>query len=91
MAEYISREAAIDRLEKLFQLQRTTARHIIEAIPAADVAPVRMGRWKKRSNSCGADDMRFIYSVDCLLCHTTWDAPTNYCPNCGAKMEGDED
>lgn len=39
MAEYIEREAAIDRLENLFQLQVETARSIIEAIPAADVVP----------------------------------------------------
>ena len=51
MAEYIEREAAIDRLEKLFQLQASTARAIIEAIPAADVAPVRHGRWIKANGS----------------------------------------
>ena len=38
--EYIEREAAIERLEKLMQLQAPTARAIIEAIPAADVRPV---------------------------------------------------
>ena len=48
---------------------------------AADVAPVRHGRW--------------IASHDefctCSLCkypvYTAWNA-TNYCPNCGAKMDG---
>lgn len=86
MAEYIEREAAIDRLEKLMQLQAPTARAIIEAIPAADVQPVRHGRWVKtigengvtsacRCNLCGFEDNR--YSL------------FNYCPNCGAKMGGD--
>lgn len=83
MAEYIEREAAIDRLEKLMQLQAPTARAIIEAIPAADVQPVRHGRWVKtigengvtsacRCNLCGFEDNR--YSL------------FNYCPNCGAHM-----
>lgn len=38
MAEYIPRDAAIERLEKLFQLQAATARTIIDAIPAAEAA-----------------------------------------------------
>lgn len=42
--EYIEREAAIDRLEKLFQLQAPTARAIIEAIPAANVREVVLCR-----------------------------------------------
>lgn len=40
MSDYIEREAAIERLAKLMQLQPSTARAIIEAIPAADVRPV---------------------------------------------------
>lgn len=42
--EYIEREAAIERLAKLMQLQASTARAIIEAIPAADVRPVVRAR-----------------------------------------------
>lgn len=42
--EYIEREATIERLEKLMQLQAPTARAIIEAIPAADVRPVVLCR-----------------------------------------------
>ena len=66
MAEYIEREAAIDRLEKLFQLQAPTARAIVEAIPSADVAPVRHGRWGNRwicSNMAG-----YEYAYSCSEC-----------------------
>jgi len=77
MAEYIEREAAIYRLEKLFQLQAPTARAIVEAIPSADVAPVRHGRWREG-----------VYAgYKCSECRTTWDAPTNFCPNCGCRMD----
>ena len=24
----------------------------------------------------------------CSECNTTWDTPTKFCPNCGAKMKG---
>ena len=30
----------------------------------------------------------WIY-VRCSECRLTFDAPTNYCPNCGAQMDGD--
>ena len=28
------------------------------------------------------------YCYRCSECSTTWDADTNYCPNCGADMRG---
>lgn len=51
------------------------------SIPAADVAPVRHGRWV---------DIDYEFA-QCSLCkypvYAAWNA-TNYCPNCGAKMDG---
>lgn len=57
----------------------------IQLQPAADVAPVRHGRWEQ-------GDM-YDYGDVCSLCD--WDSerePCNlpYCPNCGAKMDGGE-
>ena len=51
------------------------------AIPAADVVEVKRGRWIKRRFS------EKVYGETCSVCHTTWDCGTNFCPNCGAKME----
>ena len=60
----------------------------VEDYPAADVQPVRHGRWIKtigengvtsacRCNLCGFEDNR--YSL------------FNYCPNCGARLDFEED
>ena len=89
MVEYIEREAAIERLEKLMQLQAPTARAIIEAIPAADVRPVVLGKWINDHNG------KYSSSGDNYFCSVCKDpslrafgkpAKTNYCPNCGADM-----
>lgn len=97
MAEYIEREAAIDAIMKVYV--RTAgykarervfeAEEAVRRLPAADVAPVRKGRWlsweeafqktSKRKNNLG---------VFCDKCHKHNDNRTDYCPNCGAKMDG---
>lgn len=55
-------------------------RDYIASLPAADVAPVRHGRWIDSSNGWM-----------CSECEqdNTYDKP--YCPNCGALMDGKED
>lgn len=63
------------------------------SIPAADVAPVVRGRWEKepssywRWTSSGAVAVtRTTYR--CGLCGRGTAVKSNYCPNCGAKMDG---
>lgn len=95
MAEkkYIEREAAIERLEKLMQLQAPTARAIIEAIPAADVRPVKRGRWIQTTQPMGWRDED---CAECSVCGEDfvldeWAMEDftnlmNFCPDCGADM-----
>ena len=56
----------------------------IKNAPAVDAEPVRHGRWKletKRLASCsGCGMLRDIET------QTAWE----FCPNCGAKMRGDD-
>ena len=49
-------------------------------IEPADVAPVRHGHWKKEYGH-----------YKCLLCNGFDDFADNYCPNCGARMDGESD
>lgn len=54
----------------------------IDNIPAADVRPVKRGKWLEY------DDTEY-FRAKCSLCGNWIDTRhgTNYCPNCGAQME----
>ena len=98
MAEHIEREA----LHKILENWRDAHADVddeqgcglledviweVDAQPAADVVPVVHGRWE--TNSDRPD------TLICSMCKCGFDMwkhdPHNYCPNCGAKMDGDSD
>ena len=85
MAEYIEREAAIEAMAKdRFNVDgyedfRMLVKDI-EELPAADVVPVVHGEWIPYNlKDC-------LYS--CSNCHSLPRDRTEYCPNCGARMDG---
>ena len=79
--------------------------YMIEDIPAADVAPVRHGRWDDEHKCTVCHNEAFFkisnirpdydYDWEENLVETgnyIWDTEwieTAYCPSCGAKMDGD--
>ena len=93
MKEYIERAAAMESIIGLTIVDPAVAQYAnavcynLQNLPAADVVEVRHGRWETapcngvydmRCSACGfAPGIRF-YSSD-------------YCPNCGALMDGKED
>lgn len=63
-------------------------REKIKAMPAADVMLVKHGRWSE----CYTDSR--LYSGICSVCgggaiRSVKGKPLDYCPNCGARMDGD--
>ena len=61
----------------------------LEQVPSADVVEVKHGKWIKAT-----DDGVWSYAdayAECDQCHKVifngWSM--NYCPNCGAKMDGE--
>lgn len=55
--------------------------------PTIDAAPIVHGRWLDGfCTNCACEAPDFITYVGCELYE--WE-PTPYCPNCGAKMDGD--
>lgn len=70
--------------------EREIVLQAIEESPTIDAVPVVRGRWRtweeqfpdrttRKKNNLG---------VFCSACQLHADNMTNYCPNCGAKMEG---
>ena len=86
MDEYIKREAA---LMKLMQ-DGCSAKNLqsISDMPAADVAPVRHGRWIDAYPDIEPNPM-FMYGI-CSECGFEQGISKylKYCPDCGAKMDG---
>ena len=90
MDEYIEREAAQTSCRKYSFAESYDAFAvdcILKAIPAADVAPVRHGRWEKQSGiySCSECGINRPYDVQADVIEY-W--ACNYCPNCGSKTDG---
>ena len=99
MDEYIKREAALAICEEEYREQLRILNyagdsvawnigHAIKELPAADVAPVVHGRWEYIPQT--------LNTLSQLRCSFCWwwsldpsiDGAYNYCPNCGAKMDG---
>ncbi len=84
MAEYIEREAAIKAAKHAWAKGLEPSQYI-EALPAADVAPVVPGRWEH----LGGDEWCCPVCGFVITTEGSWDKPTKkYCEDCGAKMDG---
>lgn len=95
MAEYIEREALLDSIcHETCRIAFCGATNCafmakVCSAPAADVAPVVHGRWVH-------DGRRIESGIDWCHCSECGKSDnfctrTNYCPNCGAKMDGGAD
>ena len=83
MAEYIELSAAIEAAKHAWAKGLEPSQYI-EALPAADVAPVVHARWITRS------DKGIISMTHPYMCSRCWRVEMDkepYC-NCGAKMDG---
>ena len=56
----------------------------LNSVPAVDAVPVVHGRWIFHDD----DIMPWVSSSECGIC-TDSTNKTSYCPNCGAKMDGE--
>ena len=100
MAEYINREAAIEKLDHFQSHLHTVegagaigvAKTLINEIPAADVQPVKRGHWVKRMEEHATPKYTSFTPIwSCSECGLEYDpalAPRiHFCYNCGADMQ----
>lgn len=101
MKEYIEKAAVLNLLEKInpvdygsmFDYQAHSAvseclreaRYGIESIPAADVAEVRHGYWDDSLDGLTP------YCSECRCTHRCLIRRPIYCPNCGARMDKEDE
>lgn len=110
MSDYISREALKEAFDNAdadvcesysdgycdWGFGRKNINDVIDGVPAADVEPVRHGRWESYTHShyCGTDKYGepvysdgVVYYCSNPKCRRKTVIKENYCPNCGAKMD----
>ena len=79
LREYVSASVGLSQAEYSFISDILTA---FENFPAADVAPVSHGEWQEISGIFRCSRCRYSFE------HEGYQHFFNFCPNCGAKMDG---
>ena len=92
MDEYISKQTFKEKYLCCGWLPEMSEEEF-DAFPAADVVEVRHGRWMTTD--------AYPHHLYCSVCYKTYaknakwvnelDLPTNYCPNCGARMDKEDE
>ena len=89
MAEYIEKDKAKELVCEFCTWVGTSnceeCEHPVDDVPAADVQPVRHGRWERASKSL----MVCTACGNCVVDDRI--SGMFYCHNCGAKMDNEEE
>ena len=86
MNEYINRKYLCDALYNADAVTMEGVK-IINRFPSSDVAPVRHAHWIYNPDDLFPNES----TQECSYCHEEESLTLrneNYCPNCGAKMDG---
>lgn len=81
MAEYIDREAYCEKHCRCNSEYCDKASCPIWRVPAADVKPAVRAKWKRIGKKATI--------FECTACNKCEPHVSDYCPNCGARMDGE--
>lgn len=91
--EYIKKEDAIksiadhDEFKGERWIKEAWADYLIEDAKPADVAPVRHAKWLSKAMRIMCSDCGAEFNDEIVYMLNNYE-PMNYCPACGAKMDG---
>ena len=93
MYEYIEQKAIRDALYDADAITMSGVK-ILNQFPVADVAPLRHGRWISLTDCSNAGVYcsvchKKVYKEDYAICNRKNKLRSDYCPNCGAKMDSE--
>ena len=84
----ISRNVLLDAMPKNDELLSVDVRRIICESPIIDAEPVRHGQWETKVYTIESDGWITEYREEvCSECGEEQIGISNYCPDCGAKMD----
>ena len=97
--EYVKRSTLLYEYDRQHTGEPGRARKLIEEATAADVVEVKHGRWisaYEYALKLGVSDKETLEEVKedkwwkfCEYCEQQVKGFFNYCPNCGARMDGE--
>ncbi len=82
----VSRDEDGECYVRLSDVRRAIMQVPVES--TADAQEVKRSKWIKEVR-VRKDDKPMLYRYKCSLCGVFLAMPANFCPNCGAKMDGD--
>ena len=96
MSEYIDREALMSMLNAKAEMAEATPKEVFYAVskmvallPSAAVAPAIHAHWIFEHHP--RDTGYYFIRIVCSNCGLKTDGKSKYCPNCGAKMDEEDD
>lgn len=92
MPKYVDADVLLEqmKLRRFFVGRSSDPICIIEDAPAADVEPIRHGRWVE-INTGNPQWVQFgVPQNKCSECSSEFMNKTPFCPHCGAKMDEEE-